>query len=89
LFFGGATPLATNNFIYPGVVTTPVASPAGFATSYLLPNPFTNSGTFVMNNAQMIGFNVMDQPRYIGVNYIIGNQTNSVGAIFVGRKQQE
>lgn len=89
LYYGGATPLATNTLLLPGTNTTPTANTAGFASGYLIPAPYTNSGTFVMTNYAMIGFSVPDNARYLGINWIIGNQTNSVGAIFIGRKQQE
>ena len=81
----------TNIWMYPGTVTTPTASTAGFATKYILPAPFTNNGSITLSTGlKTIGFIVPDASRYITFSYsFTGSSTNTVAAIFTGRKQQE
>jgi len=88
-YYAGSTNLATNLILLPGTRTIPNASSAGFVTTWLNPAPFTNSGTFVMTNYEEIGFVIPDQMRYLQVDWIIGGQTNSVSAVFKGRKQNQ
>lgn len=93
LYYGTGTPLATNQYLFPGTVTTPSASSAGFATTYLLQAPFTNSAALTVGNGvYLIGFNVQDAQRYLQVVWTVtggSSPTNTVSAIFTGRKQQQ
>ena len=81
----------TNILMYPGTITTPTASTAGFATKYLLPAPFTNSGSITLSTGlKTIGFVIPDQARYIQFVYTFtGSSTNTVSAVMTARKQQE
>lgn len=92
LYYGTGTPLATNFYQFAGTVTTPVVS-NGFLTTYILPAPFTNTGAQTINNGVVeMGFNVADVQRYIQVVWTmtsVTTATNSVEAIFTGRKQQQ
>lgn len=89
LYYGSGTPLATNNFILAGTVTTPTAATSGFATKYISSAPFTNTGSITFVGAQMIGFEIADAQRYIQVVWTVSGQTNGVGATLTGRKQQQ
>lgn len=91
VYYGSGTPLATNITMRAGTKTTPTASTSGFATSYILPAPYTNVGTVTISGqVQVLGFSVPDAGRYLQVSYVIaGTSTNTVAAIFTGRKQQE
>jgi hypothetical protein len=90
-YYGTATPLATNVYLFAGTVTTPSAASSGFVTTYLNPAPFTNSGSITINTgAAEIGFVPTDAQRYLqAVWTFAGTSTNSVAAIFTGRKQQQ
>jgi hypothetical protein len=89
-YYGSGTPLATNIFVLPGTNTTPTAATAGFATPYNSTAPFTNSGSFTITNYAVIGFVIPDQARYLGIDWMNGGgQTNSVGAFFIGKKQDQ
>jgi hypothetical protein len=87
--YGSNNLTATDVFNLPGVVTTPTASTAGWATSYLLPNPFTNTITAyspAQGGVTTIGFNVGDSPRYLRMIVLpSGAATNGVvGAVLTG-----
>lgn len=90
----GSTNVATNNTLLPGVIQNPTASTAGFATPYLLPNPFTNSAAVVVTpfTQYTLGFKVDDQlGRYLRCNWTTGGQTftnATLGAWFTGVSQQ-
>ncbi len=83
---------ATNTYLLPGVITTPTAATAGFASQYLTPAQFTNTaavnvaagGTFTL------GWNIQDQNRYLRMTFTVGGAaTNySAGAVLTARKQQ-
>lgn len=80
---------ATNTYLIPGTATVPTAGTAGFASTYLAPSPYTNTGILLTNVAQgvaAIGFVVADQPRYIHTIYTVTGGTNDTTAIFVARK---
>ena len=89
LYYGGGTPTATDVFLFPGTNTTPSGASSGFVTPYLNTTPFTNSGSFVMTNYALIGFVIPDQARYLGIDYNIGSQSNTVAAFFCGKKQDQ
>lgn len=66
--------VATNQYLLPGTVTTPTAATAGFASPYLVPQPFTNAGVILTNvsgGSGLIGWSVQDGPRYVQVQYIV------------------
>lgn len=92
-YYGSGTPLATNFYQFAGTVITPTASSSGFATPYILPAPFTNSGSQTINNGLVeMGFNAQSASRYVQVVWTLASvttATNSVCAIFTGRKQQQ
>lgn len=82
---------ATNNVFYPGVKTTPNASQSGFATSYVAPAGFTNTGAInVFTSTQVIGFSLPDNARYLQAVWTsTGAATNTMSAVLIGRKDQE
>ncbi|MDE2019834.1 MAG: hypothetical protein KGJ13_05830 [Patescibacteria group bacterium] len=85
--YGGSNVVA-NAVLLPGTLTTPVAASGGFVTPYLAPLPFTNSGAITLNGNKTveIGFNIIDQPRYIYVVYTTGGTVTNFtgGAILTG-----
>ena len=89
LYYGSATPLATNIIMYPGTITTPSASSAGFATKYILPSPFTNTTLATANGLTTIGFVIPDAARYIQFNDTVAAGSNFISAVMTARKQQE
>jgi hypothetical protein len=89
-YSGGTSAItATNVIMYPGTITTPTASSAGWATKYLLPAPFTNTSLTLPSGLQTIGFVIPDQARYIQFAYTFTSGTNFVSATMTARKQQE
>ncbi len=93
-YYGSTNLTATNIFLYPGVVTAPTASTAGFATSFLNPALFTNSAALSVGSVGYvkIGYNVSDAPRYLHVIWTAKGTalTNvTVGALFTGRRAQQ
>lgn len=89
----GTNITATQTYLLPGTWTTPTAASAGFATSYLLPAPLTNSGaiTVTAKNFYQIGFNAGDNARYLYVVWTAsgGNTNGVVGATLTGRRGYE
>lgn len=85
---GNGTVIATQTTIYPGTVTTPTASSAGWATPYLLPAQFTNSGSvsILAKGAYTVGYNVSDAKRYLEIVYSGSNVT--AGATFTAARAQ-
>ncbi len=84
--------VGTNAYYLAGTVTTPTATTAGFATSYLLSAPFTNSATGISLAAggnAVIGFNIADADRYFSVQYApSANNTNqSVSATLIAQPE--
>lgn len=81
-FYGTGTPIATNIWLLPGTVTTPVAATAGFATPYLVPAPFTNSGAITVNpnGITSIGLNIDDAGRYLKLTFTGGGTTTNFSA---------
>jgi len=80
----GAGLQSTNWLTLPGTPTTPTASTAGFATPYLLPAPFTNSGIYTNANFDStteIAWVLRDQGPYVRVK-IPGTGTNYLYAQF-------
>jgi hypothetical protein len=59
----------TNNYLLPGVLTTPAIATAGFGTPYLAMIAYTNTNSIVLGSSgvEEIGFNISDQNRYIRV----------------------
>lgn len=92
-FYGGTSLIATNVYLLPGTITTPTASSAGFATQYLNPAPYTNSGSINVintNGVTVVGFNIQDTQRFMHVYWTPGGTvTNYISsAVLVARKQQ-
>jgi hypothetical protein len=82
------TNTCANSMMLPGTATYPTAATAGYATPYLAPLPFTNTGAFTLNgnpNVQ-VAFNITDQPRYIRLVYTAGGTVTNFtgGAILTG-----
>lgn len=93
LMYGGTALYAANQYLLPGTLTTPTASSAGWATTYLNPAPFTNSAaiTITAKGLYKIGYNVADAGRYLYVVYTVtGANTNfTTSAEFTGRRATE
>jgi hypothetical protein len=79
-YYGTNNLTATNIFLLPGTVSTPTAATAGWATPYLLPAPYTNSGTITMsgNQAVEVGFKIDDQLRYIRTRWTFSGAATNV-----------
>lgn len=94
-FYGNITnTIATNSYILPGTLTTPTAFSSGFASTYLLPAPFTNTASalnLTPNGAYQVGYSVEDAPRYLRLVYNTGGTVTNitVSAIFTGRRSSE
>jgi hypothetical protein len=77
--------------LYPGVITTPTAGTAGWATPYLAPALFTNTGALTVSQSTYykIAYVVSDAARYVHVIWTPTGATNDVvGATFTGYRQQ-
>lgn len=78
----GSTNLAvTDTFLLPGVLTVPTASSAGWATPYIVPAQFTNTGaiTITAKGIYHIGFIAQDAKRYLHIVYApTGASSNDV-----------
>ena len=84
LVSGGSTNMVgTNYWLLPGTPTTPTASTAGFATSYLANSEMTNTGAITLpaGGVALVGCNVGDQKRYI---HIIFTSTGAATTNFCG-----
>jgi hypothetical protein len=88
-FYYSSTGIAiTDTNFLTGVVTTPTASSAGFATTYIPAAAFTNTATWVANGPgwREVGFVAQDANRYLRVVVVPGgtgtNQT--YGAVITG-----
>lgn len=94
-YYGGVALKATNTYLMPGTLTDPTASTAGWASTYLVPSPFTNSGSVTITAAAVyeIGYVIADAPRYIRVIFnATGAATNgatAAGAVLTGRRSSE
>ncbi len=88
LFYGSPGLQATNKYLLPGTITTPVAATAGFAAPYLAPLAYTNAGPITVTTSGIyeLGFNIDDAPRYLYVVWTPGGTvTNFTGsAILTG-----
>jgi hypothetical protein len=74
----GTNLYVTNSFLLPGTIVTPTAATAGFATPYLLPAQYTNSGAITYAGFGMhLGFNASDAQRYIRTVIIPGGTTTN------------
>ena len=87
-FYGGTNLIASNKYLLPGTVITPNAAVSGWATVYLNPLSFTNSGAITPTAGGLteVGFNAGDALRYL---YLVwtpgGTVTNfTTGAILTG-----
>jgi hypothetical protein len=92
-YYGSTNLTATNVYLLPGVITTPTASTAGWATPFLNPALFTNTAavTMVSGGYYKIGYNVADAPRYLHIVWTAkGTSVTNVwiGALFTGRRAQ-
>jgi len=68
--YGGTSLTATNTFNIAGTLTTPTSATAGWATQYIIPAPFTNSGTgltLTSNSITTFGFKADDAARYVRI----------------------
>lgn len=81
----GSSLFATNTLLLPGVTTTPTAATAGFATPYLAPAAFTNTGAVTVSAGGVfsIGFVIQDQPRYAHVVWTPGGTVTNYGGAAV------
>lgn len=72
--YGGTNLVANNSVLLPGTVTYPNVASGGWATPYLAPAAFTNTGaiTLTANKTTLTSFNVDDQSRYLYVVYNTG-----------------
>ncbi len=86
--FGSSTPVITQTAMFPGAITTPTASSAGWATPNIVPSPFTNTGTQTITGKGFyeIAFNANDAGRYLQVTWTGTNAV--VSAVFKGMKAQ-
>lgn len=89
IYYGSTNLLATNNYILPINPIAPTVASAGFANTYGLAQPFTNTGALTVSAGGVynIGFSVDDTSRYIeGVwSPAGGTITNYTGsATFIG-----
>jgi hypothetical protein len=85
----GTNLVSTNNFNLPGTVTTPTSSTAGWATEYLVPSAFTNTGavTVTAQNIYSLGFVPDDQSRYMRTRWTLaaGTTNLAIGVLLTGR----
>lgn len=84
---------ATNTYLLPGTIQTPTLGSAGFASPYLLPEPFTNSAVLLTNvngGIAIMGFNIQDAPRYVHVAYTlsVAGAAYTTSAVIIARKHQ-
>ena len=65
---------ATDVYLLPGTITTATASTAGFAGSYLVPAPFTNTGAITCSAKYptQVGVIIGDAPRYLYIVWTPG-----------------
>ena len=91
---GGTNLVATDNYLLPGTLTTPTASTAGWATPYIVPALFTNTGaisTLSANGYVHVGYVIGDAQRYLHIIWTPKGTTTTnveVGALLTGRKAQ-
>lgn len=91
LYYGTNTMIVTNTWNLDGTNTTPTAATSGFASTYIIPAPFTNTAaTFTLaapNGVTTIAFRADDQPRYLRCYWNVGGTgTNvTVSATLTGR----
>lgn len=80
--YGGTNLTAANSVLLPGTITTPTASSSGFATPYLAPAPFTNSGAITLNGnkAVQVGLPVSSLRRYLYIVYQPGGTVTNFTA---------
>ena len=93
LMYGSTNLTCTQTALYPGTTTTPTAATAGWATPYLAPALFTNTGAATVSTKGFyrIGYNVGDAARYLYIVWNVGSGTVSnatVSALFTGRRPQ-
>ncbi len=75
-------PAATNQWLFPGVVTTPTSTTAGFATPYVLPPAYNSNAvvTISTNLVAEIGFIANDAQQFIRTIWVAtGANTNYDG----------
>jgi hypothetical protein len=81
----------TNVFNRAGTVTSPTAATSGWATSYLVPAPFTNTASALdvsHNSIVTVGFNISDAGRYLRLVYTpSGTTTNWTGSAVLTAKR--
>ena len=75
--------LCTNNYLIPGVITTPTAATAGWAAPYVAPAQFTNQAAVTLNGQTItsIGFNISDCAAYLEIVWgTSGTATNAIAS---------
>jgi len=91
LMYGSNTLIATQTTIAPGTITTPTSATAGWATTYIVPALFTNTGaiTVTAKADYQVAYNVADAARYLYAVWTpTGSLTNNyVSVIFKGYRQ--
>jgi len=84
---------ASTTYLLPGVLTTPTAATAGWATPYLATPQFTNAGAITITGKGIysIGYNIADANRYLYIVYAPGGTVTNcaVGAVLTGRRGSE
>ena len=70
-FYGGTNLTTANSVFLGGTVVNPTAYTAGWATPYIAPAAFTNTGAITLNGttAVQVGLRLVDCPRYLHVVY--------------------
>lgn len=78
----GSAQLSTNNYLLPGTIVTPTPATAGFATPYVNPLPFTNTGAITMTTSgyYKVGLSINDYPRYLYVVWTPGGTVTNFTA---------
>lgn len=82
---------ATNVYNLDGTLTnSPVASTVGYATPYVNPAPFTNTGaiTLTPGTSVTIGYSIQDAPRYFRAVFTSAPTNTSTAGFLTARKQQ-
>jgi hypothetical protein len=78
-YYGAPGLFSTNVEVRPGTSVNPVAGTAGFATPYLLPAAFTNSGAYSITTSNaVVAWGVRDQGTYLRAVWSFSGTTTNV-----------